>query len=506
MSRAGRFVAALAVAAGLALGAPTATSRAAGTCDSHDRLCVIEAIPEADLNWTSCAQSSVAMLLESLGQVPGDSPKAKMQNVEKFVQQGGYKGDDGKYVPLGHSGNTNLDQLPHITDAAASFGIPMTSATLRVASQSGWLNDLRSKINDSGDLVITLLPSSKALWTSEKYDSGHYVVVSGITDDGQVITHDPIDGKTHIRTADAFQQAWGASKQWASPYQYLDVVPGKAPGKQAAGSKPGGTWISPAEGSKNAQIIDAAVHAYPSKAGDPAIDHVDFTVWWPELGPKTGPWKTACPAKQPASGDEYDCQIDPGNLGAPVGQVWLSFDVYDKSGASNLSPSGERAVEWTVPKDVTGGDDWQTYQGDGYFVDYPGPAQSKPLPTSSTLGIYSGDVSYYEEGANTNGEIVYMVEHISFPVSLGMSSDDYASLLKEMLAYYSMSSGDLSVSDKNVTVAGHSGLDITLQGGGEYADCQVVMIDRDLYLLMAAHYTSDTTMDAPRFFQSFQLR
>jgi Papain-like cysteine protease AvrRpt2 len=504
--RAWRYLAALVFAAGLVVGAPPTTSRAAGNCDSHDRLCGIAAIPEADLNWTSCAQSSVVMLLEALGQVPGDTAKAKMQNVEKFVQQGGYTGDDGKIVPLGHNGNTNSDQLLNTKKAADSFGIPVTSATWSHASPSDWLSELRSKVNDQGDLAITLLPSSKALWTTEKVDSGHYLVVSGITDDGQVITHDPIDGQTHIRTADAFQQAWGTNKPWASPYQYLDVVPGHATTPPAAGALPGGIWIAPADGSQNPWVIDAAVHAYPAKTGDPAIDHVDFTIWWPELGPKTGPWKTACSITKPTSGDQYDCPVDPGNLGAPVGKVWLSFDVFDKAGGSTLSPNGERAVEWTVPKDVVGGDAWETYQGDGYIVDYPGAARTESVPSSQSGGIYSATASYYSEGPDADPQLLYMVEHYRFAFPLGFTGLDYTALLKETLSFYSLTSNDASATPKDVTIDGRSGLLMSLRGNGVTGEFEVLVTGADLYMIITAHKTTDNTLDSQRFFDSFHLR
>ncbi|MGA3058579.1 MAG: M23 family metallopeptidase [Candidatus Limnocylindrales bacterium] len=272
----------------------------------------------------------------------------------------------------------------------------------------------------------------------------------------------------------------------------------------AGAAKPGGTWISPTAGSEQLGTIHASVHAYPSKAGDSAIDHVSFTVWWPAIGSKSGPWKTACSVKQPTSGDEYDCDFDPGRLGAPTGQLWLSFDVYDASGGSNLSPNGERSVDWAQP-DVVVADGWQTFQGDGYVVDYPGTAVSQSIPSSSTYGLYSGSVSYYEDGPSTDPEVVYLVEHLVFPTSLDTSGFDYVDLLKGLLSYYSFSSSDVAVTQRDVTVDGHRGLDISMQGNGTYAECEVIVSGAHMYLVMAAHYTSDTTLDAPRFFQSFRL-
>ena len=45
-----------------------------------------------------------------------------------------------------------------------------------------------------------------------------------------------------------------------------------------------------------------------------------------------------------------------------------------------------------------------------------------------------------------------------------------------------------------------------MSGSGTYAECEVLVVGSDMYLIMAAHYTSDTTLDAQTFFQSFHLR
>jgi transposase len=84
---------------------------------------------------------------------------------------------------------------------------------------------------------------------------------------------------------------------------------------------------------------------------------VQFTVWWPALGPQSGPWKVACTLSTPTSGDAYGCDVDLGPLGAPSGQVLVSFDVYDQGGRTTLSPGGERAIYFSppvfVPQEVT---------------------------------------------------------------------------------------------------------------------------------------------------------
>jgi murein DD-endopeptidase MepM/ murein hydrolase activator NlpD len=272
-----------------------------------------------------------------------------------------------------------------------------------------------------------------------------------------------------------------------------------------ASTRPGGTWIAPADGSSQLGTIHAQAHAKPSQANDPAIDHVDFTVWWPDLGPMSGKWTTACSPKAPTSGDQYDCDISPSTLGAPIGQIWLSFDVYDTAGGFNLSPNGERSVNWSQP-DVIVADGWQTYQGDGYVVDYPGAARTESVPSSQSGGIYSATASYYSEGPDADPQLLYMVEHYRFAFPLGLTGLDYTALLKETLSFYSLTSNDASATPKDVTINGRSGLLISLRGNGVTGEFEVLVTGADLYMIITAHKTTDNTLDSQRFFDSFHLR
>ena len=162
---------------------------------------------------------------------------------------------------------------------------------------------------------------------------------------------------------------------------------GGSAGQGPAAATPGGTWISPADGSQQVMTIHDGGLMNDHQFEDSFVKRVYDTAVAAgidvlELGykadrkvftdSKSGPWKTACTVPSPTSGDEYSCDFDPLDLGAPAGQLWLSFDVYDTAGGSNLSPNGERTVDWTPPDVVVDG--WQTYQGDGYTVDYPGEA------------------------------------------------------------------------------------------------------------------------------------
>ena len=50
--------------------------------------------------------------------------------------------------------------------------------------------------------------------------------------------------------------------------------------------KPGGAWISPG-GKTIGDVIPFAAYAYPTHPGEPAIDHVNFTIYWQGIDPRT---------------------------------------------------------------------------------------------------------------------------------------------------------------------------------------------------------------------------
>jgi Peptidase family M23 len=271
-------------------------------------------------------------------------------------------------------------------------------------------------------------------------------------------------------------------------------------------TNPGGTWIAPVDGGGQLGTIHVQAHAKQSRANDPPIDRVNFTVWWPDLGPKSEKWMAGCSSKAPVSGDQYGCDISPSALGAPIGQIWLSFDVYDTAGGFNLSPNGERLVNWSQPDAVIGGDGWATYQGDGYVIDYPGAAKTESVPSSQTASFYTATASYYSEGPDADPQVVYMVEHYKFPLSIGSLGLDYTGLLKDTLSFYSLTTGDPTMTQKDVTIDGHSGLLISLRGSGVTGEFEVLSMGADLYMVIAAHQTTDNTLDSQRFFDSFHVR
>src|SRR5258706_2093061 len=105
--------------------------------------------------------------------------------------------------------------------------------------------------------------------------------------------------------------------------------------------KPGGEWISPV-GSTTGDIVHFAAYAYPTNNGDPQIDHVNFTALWQGIDPRT--WKIVCVVRVPVRKDVYACDANLLLLGAPPGQIIISFDVYDRQGNLNLAPNGKHRL------------------------------------------------------------------------------------------------------------------------------------------------------------------
>ncbi len=108
--------------------------------------------------------------------------------------------------------------------------------------------------------------------------------------------------------------------------------------------KPGGGWISPTGKTVKSRIYFAA-YAYPTHAGEPAIDHVNFTVYWQGVDPRK--WVPACVSHKPIKKDIFACTADLHTLGVPAGEITISFDVYDRQGNHNNSPNGSHTVTYS---------------------------------------------------------------------------------------------------------------------------------------------------------------
>jgi transcriptional regulator with XRE-family HTH domain len=108
--------------------------------------------------------------------------------------------------------------------------------------------------------------------------------------------------------------------------------------------KPGGGWISPFGKTVKRRIYFAA-YAYPTHEGEPAIDHVNFTVYWQGADPRK--WVIACVSRKPLKKDIFSCMADLHALGVPAGEITISFDVYDRQGNHNNSPNGSHTVTYS---------------------------------------------------------------------------------------------------------------------------------------------------------------
>ena len=235
----------------------------------------------------------------------------------------------------------------------------------------------------------------------------HAIVISGLHD-GQVFYEDPWDGKQWSLPTAEFGAAWApmygaitfdttlGPTATATPTAAATATPTPLPTPTRTATAtpaatptatptptptaiPGGLWIAPSNGATiSGSTLHFAAHAYPARPGDPPIDHVNFTIWWPALGPQTGPWKLACAGFSPGGdlsigpSDVYACDSDLVGLGAPQGTLLVSFDVYDTAGNRNLAPNGERTIVWTGP---------------------PATVQPKPAPPGPPLGVRQSSAS-----------------------------------------------------------------------------------------------------------------
>lgn len=108
--------------------------------------------------------------------------------------------------------------------------------------------------------------------------------------------------------------------------------------------KPGGGWISPTGKTVRSKVYFAA-YAYPTHEGEPAIDHVNFTLYWQGVDPRK--WVLACVAHKPIKKDTFACTADLHTLGVPAGEVTISFDVYDRQGHHRNAPNGTHTVAYS---------------------------------------------------------------------------------------------------------------------------------------------------------------
>jgi murein DD-endopeptidase MepM/ murein hydrolase activator NlpD len=106
----------------------------------------------------------------------------------------------------------------------------------------------------------------------------------------------------------------------------------------------GGTWKNPADGAKVTSVTLTLAAKPTATLTDVRITKVVFTVAWGSNGPKT-----ACTAKRAGSNGIWTCKVNLSTLGAPLGKLTLSFDVFDDAGDLIRSPAGTRVITYQPP-------------------------------------------------------------------------------------------------------------------------------------------------------------
>ena len=147
----------------------------------------------------------------------------------------------------------------------------------------------------------------------------------------------------------------------------LTLVSGNAP---ASGPTPTptsaaavlrGTWVSPSNGATIKTTMSTLTAKPAASLSDVTITKVVYSVVWGGRNPIL-----ACIATKAASDGSWGCTADFAKLGAPLGALILSFDVYDDAGDVTHSPDGTRSVAFAAPPvaptNVTGGFDGTYYE------------------------------------------------------------------------------------------------------------------------------------------------
>jgi murein DD-endopeptidase MepM/ murein hydrolase activator NlpD len=121
--------------------------------------------------------------------------------------------------------------------------------------------------------------------------------------------------------------------------------------EQAAPQGPtlSGAWVAPKDGAK---LTTSAITLSAKPTVTPApltVTKVAFSIKW---GYTT---KAACSATKAGSGGVWSCNVDLWKLGAPLGKLTLSFDVFDHTGDVAHSPDGPRSVTYAAPPPVPTG-------------------------------------------------------------------------------------------------------------------------------------------------------
>jgi murein DD-endopeptidase MepM/ murein hydrolase activator NlpD len=106
----------------------------------------------------------------------------------------------------------------------------------------------------------------------------------------------------------------------------------------------GGAWASPADGATLKSSV-VTLSATPTAALTSVhVTKVTFYATWVSKAPKA-----ACTATKADAKGVWSCKADLWKVGAPLGALTLSFDVFDDAGDLGRSPAGVRSVTFAAP-------------------------------------------------------------------------------------------------------------------------------------------------------------
>ena len=191
----------------------TATPLTAHAAAGIDLLAAVPIVNEHTISDVACGQAADTMVLDYyLGREGVTPSRVGIGTVARYVKFNYRNG-----VPTG----TNPSSVARgIVAAGDMLGIPLTASWAR-ADPVDWQTTLGEQLQ-SGQPVIVYLTNGGMLWNNA-WRYGHYVVVSGLTARGQVVYHDPFDGREHAVSAATFARVWGfgARRSWT----FLHVEP-----------------------------------------------------------------------------------------------------------------------------------------------------------------------------------------------------------------------------------------------------------------------------------------
>ncbi len=186
---------------------------------------------------------------------------------------------------------------------------------------------------------------------------GYYLHVDDIrVSEGEVVTRDTPLGHPsekgyvadgcHVHVAFAQYEGQEAPEHWVSagadwlPFPQLSDRP--SPSGDPAFS---GTWASEPPSLITNSTVRVGASVWSSST---LISHVNFTFWWPDLGPEQGPWRICKGKRHPVYASQYYCDIP--LVGVPNGAAMkFSFDVWASDGRHTLAPDGLRDAVYLGP-------------------------------------------------------------------------------------------------------------------------------------------------------------